>query len=177
QWGELFLYHGMMNESPGADRQWLLSGPWDHGGTRVPQQQLGGREFGPGALTDMNAAHLRFFDHWLKGEANGAEMDRKVRIFTMGRNEWRDEDQWPPAGMQTVPYYFHSGGQANTLGGDGSLSREKPSEDEPGDTYVYDPEDPTPSVQDLDTWPFGEEPPDTRWRLLRDDVFVYTSEP
>jgi putative CocE/NonD family hydrolase len=177
QWGELFLYNSMMKESPAADRQWLLSGPWDHGGTRTPRQAIGGRDFGPEALTNMNDVHLRFFDHWLKGEGNGAEGDPKVRIFTMGRNTWRDETQWPPAGMQLTPFYFHSGGSANTMGGDGSLSREQPSADEPGDTYTYDPEDPTPSVQDLSNWPFGEEPLDSRWRQRRDDVLVYTSAP
>ena len=68
----------------------------------------------------MNAVHLRFFDRWLKGIDNGQEPDQQVRIFTMGRNEWRDEDVWPPAGTVVTPFYLHSGGQANTLGGDGT---------------------------------------------------------
>jgi putative CocE/NonD family hydrolase len=177
QWGELFFYLGMINESPAADRQWLLSGPWDHGGTRMPRQQIGGRDVGPKSFTDINAVHLRFFDHWLKGEQNGAEHDSKVRIFTMGRNEWRDEEQWPPAGARTVPFYFHSEGHANTLGGDGTLSRECPAADDPGDTYTYDPDDPTSSVQDLSAWPFQEQLLDRRWRQRRDDVLVYTSAP
>jgi putative CocE/NonD family hydrolase len=177
QWGELFLYHGMMESSPAADRQWLLSGPWDQGGTRTPQQRLGGRDFGPESLTDMNAVHLRFFDHWLKGIDNGQKHDPKVRIFIMGTNQWRDEDTWPPAGMVDTPFYLHSGGAANTLGGDGRLSTEKPAGNEPGDTLVYNPENPTPSYQDLSQYPPTDVTLDKRWQLRRDDVLVYTSEP
>ena len=50
QWGELFYWHGMVNESPAADRQWLLSparGTTPARAIRV--QQLGGRDFGPAA--------------------------------------------------------------------------------------------------------------------------------
>jgi hypothetical protein len=177
QWGELFLWKGMQAESPAKDRQWLLCGPWDHAGTRTPKQQIGGRDFGPDALTDINAVHLRFFDRWLKDVPNGQDADTPVRIFTMGRNEWRDEQQWPPSGIVTTPFYFHSGGAANTLGGDGVLTTSAPEGDEPPDTYVYNPEDATPSVPDFSALPFGEVPLDRRWRLRRDDVLVYTSAP
>ncbi|RIK37910.1 MAG: hydrolase [Chloroflexi bacterium] len=177
QWGELHYWHGMVNESPAADRQWLLIGPWDHAGTRTPVQRLGGRDFGQSAVPDLNAIHLRFFDKWLKGIDNGQETDKRVRIFTMNSNEWQEGDVWPPAGTRVVPFYFHSNGRANTLGGDGTLSTEPPSGDEPPDTYTYDPDDPTPSVPDLSGLPFGDYPFDTRWRQRRDDVLVYTSAP
>jgi putative CocE/NonD family hydrolase len=177
QWGELFYWHGMVNESPAADRQWLLSGPWDHAGTRTPKQRLGGRDFGVAALVDMLPLHLRFFDRWLKDIDNGQEQDPKVRIFVMGTNQWRDEEQWPPAGMALTPFYLHSGGSANTLAGDGVLSARQPAEDEPNDSYIYNPDNPTPSWSDLGNYPFGDRPFDNRWRLRRDDVLVYTSEP
>jgi putative CocE/NonD family hydrolase len=176
QWGELHYWHGMINESPADDRQWLISGPYDHAGTRHPVQHLGGRDFGTGALLDLNAIHLRFFDRWLKGEANGAESDPRVRVFTMGVNEWRDETAWPPVGTIETPFHFHSGGSANTLGGNGTLNQDAPSDEEPVDSYIYNPDDPTPSVPDLSGFPFGDYPFDNRWRLRRDDVLVYTSE-
>lgn len=177
QWGELFNWHGMINESPAADRQWLVSGPWDHAGTRYPKESLGGRDFGASALVDFQALHLRFFDRWLKGVENGQDSDAKVRLFTMGRNEWRDDTEWPPAGTIVTPFYFQSGGKANSLAGDGLLSLEPPGGDQPADTYTYDPDNPTPSVPDLGGFPFGDYPFDNRWRLRRDDVLVYTSAP
>lgn len=177
QWGELFYWHGMLNDSPAADRQWLVSGPWDHAGTRTPKQELGGRDFTPAALTDMNALHLRFFDRWLKGIENGQDTDKRVRLFAMGDNEWREGDQWPPAGTVETPFYLHSAGAANTLAGNGSISRAAPDGDEPIDSYIYNPDNPTPSVQDIASLPFGDVPFDNRWKLRRDDVLVYTSEP
>ena len=177
QWGELFYWHGMLNDSPATDRQWLVAGPWDHAGTRTPKQHLGGRDFTPAALTDMNALHLRFFDRWLKGVENGQEHDKRVRLFAMGDNEWREGNQWPPAGTVETPFYLHSTGSANTLAGNGELSRATPGDDEPSDSYRYNPENPTPSVQDIASLPFGDVPLDNRWRLRRDDVLVYTSEP
>ncbi|HYI13753.1 MAG TPA: CocE/NonD family hydrolase [Thermomicrobiales bacterium] len=177
QWGELFYWHGMLDDSPAADRQWLVSGPWDHAGTRTPKQHLGGRDFTTAALTDMNAIHLRFFDRWLKGIENGQESDARVRTFAMGDNEWREGDSWPPAGTVETPFYLHSGGAANTLAGNGTISRTAPNGDEPADSYVYNPDNPTPSVQDISALPFGDVPFDNRWKLRRDDVLVYTSEP
>jgi uncharacterized protein len=177
QWGELFYWRGMIDESPAADRQWLVSGPWDHAGTRTPTQHLGGRDFGVDSLVEMTALHARFFDRWLKGEDNGQERDPRVRIFTMGVNEWQDEEAWPPASVAGRPAHLRSGGRAQTLAGDGLLTWDAPARDEPADTFVYDPCDPTPSVPDVSALPFGDVPFDNRWRLRRDDVLVYTSEP
>lgn len=176
QWGELFYLNHMLAESPGRDRQWLLSGPWDHGGTRTPRPGLGGIEFGQSAVLDMNEVHLRWFDFWLKGIQNGQGDDPKVKIFIMGRNQWRTEPTWPLPDTKLTPYYFHSGGRANTLGGDGKLSSQTPK-DEPADSYSYDPDNATPSMQDIESFPGGEQPLDERWIERRDDVLVYTSEP
>jgi putative CocE/NonD family hydrolase len=183
QWGELFFWHGMINESPAAEQQWLLVGPWNHVGTALPVERLGERNFGPAAVPPLDDIHLRFFDHWLKGIDNGAGRDRRVRLFVMGPNEWRDADEWPPTGTRSVPLYLHSGGNANTMAGDGTLSWEQPGGDEPADRFTYDPDDPTPSYPHLEGWPRASDypflggPADNRWRLGRDDVLVYTSEP
>ena len=45
-----------------------------------------------------------------------------MRLWVMGINQWRDEQKWPLARTNFTPYYFHSGGQANSLLGDGTLS-------------------------------------------------------
>ena len=41
---------------------------------------------------------LRFFDYWLKGIDNGIASEPPVRLFVMGDNVWRDEQEWPLAG-------------------------------------------------------------------------------
>jgi len=67
-----------------------------------------------------------------------------VRIFVMGDNVWRDENEWPLARTKYTPYYFHSEGQANTRSGDGVLSTEAPG-GETADNYLYDPRNPVPT--------------------------------
>jgi len=88
---------------------------------------------------------VRWFDHWLKGIDTGLLDEPPVRIFVMGANTWRNEWEWPLARTRYVPYYFHSGGRANSLEGDGGLSPEPPVE-EPPDTFAYDPSDPVPTL-------------------------------
>jgi putative CocE/NonD family hydrolase len=124
--------------------QKLLIGPWRHG----PLEGLVGEvDFGLRAsslLVLPEELQLRWFDHWLKGEDNGVTDEPPIRIFVMGDNRWRAENEWPLARTRYTPYYLHSGGAANSLRGDGTLSPENPA-DEPADTYVYDPRNPVPT--------------------------------
>ena len=62
--------------------QRLLFGPWTHG--QQAQSFAGMAEFGPDAAIDLRRIERRWFDRWLKGEANGAERDPPVRVFVMG---------------------------------------------------------------------------------------------
>ena len=93
---------------------------------------------------DLDGVQLRWFDHWLKGVDSGIMEEAPVRIFVMGDNVWRDEQEWPLARAWSTYYYFHSGGKANSLNGDGTLSTQAPGE-EPGDVFVYNPANPVPT--------------------------------
>ena len=95
---------------------------------------------------DLIGTHLRWFDHWLKGADNGVEQDKPVKLFVMGLDEWREEDDWPLPDTQWRPYYLLSGGRANTAIGDGTLSTEAPTPSEAEDIYFYDPRRPVPTV-------------------------------
>ena len=125
--------------------QRLLIGPWIHGST--PVDVSGQFHFGTrasSAVLDLPGIILRYYDHWLKGEDNGVADEKPVRIFVMGENRWRMEDSWPLERAETTNFYLHSGGKANTLNGDGSLSMDAPSH-EPPDVYAYNPLDPAPT--------------------------------
>jgi uncharacterized protein len=120
---------------------------------------------------------LRWFDYWLKGVENGVMEEPPVRIFVMGDNRWRSENEWPLARTQYKRFYLHSGGAANSLAGDGILTPEAPSE-EPVDAFVYDPRNPVPTRGGgLCCWqsalPPG--PYDQREVESRPDVLVYTT--
>ncbi len=153
-WYDIFLggtianYLGVREKgaTPAArSGQKLLIGPWAHQAPFV--NPVGDADFGrmsAQATIDLDAIHLRFYDYWLKGERNGLDDEPPVRIFVMGENVWRDENEWPLARAQNLPYYLHSGGHANSLRGDGVLSVDTPTS-EPPDYYLYDPRDPVPT--------------------------------
>ena len=134
---------GATAESRAGQR--LLIGPWVHGSS--PAGLAGEYNFGTraGAMAlDLEGLMLRYYDHWLKGEDNGVADEQPVRIFVMGDNVWRMEDEWPLARAQDTSYFLHSRGKANTLNGDGWLSTDAPTS-EPPDVYVYNPIDPVPT--------------------------------
>jgi putative CocE/NonD family hydrolase len=152
--GTLASYLGLKHHAGSeiARRPGLLVGPWSHG---IWHGIFAERDFGLLASTDaidITGAQLRWFDYWLKGEENGALDGPPVKIFVMGSDQWREEEDWPLPDTQYCQYYLHSGGKANTIHGDGVLSTERPS-DEPPDHYTYDPADPTPTCGGLPCCP------------------------
>lgn len=152
--------------------QKLLMGPWPHAINST--SKLGEVDFGSTAVIDLNNTWLRWFDYWLKGIDNGIMNEPPVRIFVMGQNVWRDENEWPIARTRWTKYYLHSNGHANTLLGDGTLSPAEPAT-EPPDNYTYDPANPVPFITDASFAQIGG-PDDYRKIEERNDVLVYTSE-
>ena len=159
----------------------LMVGPWSHLGVLDSVGQL---HFGLGASTlmlelkgDLTARHVAWFDHWLKGVKNDVVGEPPVKIFVMGENVWRSENEWPLARTQYTPLYLRSGGRANSLNGDGCLSFEVPGEEIP-DHFVYDPNNPVPTLGGNHILPlyYPRGPADQRLIEQRLDVLVYTGE-
>ena len=172
-WNELRLHGG----SPEARQSQLIMGPWPH--ALSLSRVTGEVDFGADSVVDLDAEELRWFDYWLKGEQNGILDEPPLRLFIMGRNEWRSEHEWPLARTDWQPWFFHSRGAANTLNGDGGLSIDSPT-DEPTDNYAYDPMAPVPTLGGNNCCsphivPWG--PYDQQNIEMRQDVLCYTSEP
>jgi putative CocE/NonD family hydrolase len=156
------------------DHQHVLMGPWAHKDSQ--NGKVGELDFGQDSVVDLLALQTKWFDHWLKGVPNGVEAWPPLRIFVMGRNQWRDEQEWPLARTRYTPYYFHSPGPANSLHGDGHLSRSPETAGKPCDRFVYDPSDPVPTLGgcNLGRCPAG--PHDQTKAEERRDVLVFTSD-
>jgi len=158
--------------------QKLVIGPWYH--TLPLGNVVGDVDFGFAShslVADLDGLHIKWFDYWLKGKPNGLLDEPPVRLFTMGANTWRTENEWPLARTRYTTYYLHSEGQANSLGGDGLLSLDAPG-GEPADVYVSDPRDPVPTRGGAVTgWPAAMPGGafDQRQIEERADVLVYTS--
>jgi uncharacterized protein len=119
----------------------LIIGPWTHADSiRFPD----GTRAGPYRKASL-APSVAWFDHELRGLPLDGSVPSPVRIYVMGENIWRDEQEWPPARAQRTAYYFHGEGRANTLHGDGRLTLQPPGDAEPEDTFAFNPGDPVPS--------------------------------
>ena len=154
--------------------QRMLMGPWGHVVNK--DAKLGEVDFGPQALIDLRGEELRWFNRWLRGYGSDMGLDEApVRIFVMGTNEWRDEQEWPLARTQWTPFYLHSNGHANSRFGDGTLSTTLPTAGEQRDTYHYDPARPVPFITEPTSSQIGG-PDDYSAIEHRDDVLVYATE-
>jgi putative CocE/NonD family hydrolase len=151
--------------------QRLLMGPWPHAVNST--RKIGKVDFGADARIDLEGYERQWFDHWLKGADTDLLHQPPVRIFIMGENRWRGENEWPLARTRWTRYYAHSQGHANTLEGDGALSTELPG-DEPPDRYRYDPADPTPFLTEPSFAQIGG-PDDYRDVERRRDVLVFST--
>jgi putative CocE/NonD family hydrolase len=101
-------YTGLLKARAGDKdaRTHLLLGPWVHGVDSTARTRSGEREFGPTAAIDYDEVVLRWMDHYLRGMDNGVDREKPIRYFVMGRNQWRDADQWPPAATKTPVFLF-----------------------------------------------------------------------
>jgi putative CocE/NonD family hydrolase len=154
--------------------QKAIIGPWQHD---VYSRTVAGVDFGPEAAFDRRGVAVQWFDCYLKQiGCDRIEGWPPLRIFHMGENKWIAESRWPPPRAKAVPYYFHSGGHANSREGDGRLSQSPPSASERPDFYTYDPANPVPIVIAPESIA-GPSAEDQRETEMRPDVLVFTSAP
>jgi putative CocE/NonD family hydrolase len=174
-WYDLFMAGPLRNFTGLRERaanetarngQRLLMGPWIHSSPSVAQ--AGEVNFGFGATLSVDDLQLRWFDYWLREVDNGIMDEPPVRIYVMN-DGWRDEQEWPLARTEYVPYYLHSAGRALSGDGDGRLSPEPPGA-EPPDVFLYNPLNPVPTVGAAGI-------ADQRTVERRTDVLVYSTPP
>lgn len=153
--------------------QRLIVGPWTHARPNKGTTRIGDVDFGSSAGLDSEDLRLRWFRAWLQNGDPAAVVSAPVRLFIMGENRWRDEQEWPLARARPTQFYLASQGRANTLNGDGRLVREEPAGPEV-DRYTYDPSNP---VRTIGQTGYSRAPGDQRDIEKREDVLVYSSDP
>jgi len=185
-WYDIFLggtihnYMGIKSRggnAAGRRGQRLMLGPWQHDDPFAGE--VGEVNFGSQADFDPVPEMLQWYDHLFKAVTNDIPRRKPVQIFVMGRNVWRQEDDWPLPRAKNTHFYLHSAGKANSLRGDGTLSAPTPQA-ESADIYVYDPADPVPTRGGglcCDNAHLAAGPFDQRPNEVRDDVLVYSTPP
>jgi predicted acyl esterase len=121
--------------------------------------------------------YYKWFDYWLKGIDTGIMDEPPVIYYRMVdttatvpavTGEWRYADQWPLPDVKKEIYYLHN---------NGTISAHFPNYKEDSQTYLYDPNNPVPTMGGRNLFiragavdQSSVEPPN------RSDVLVYTSE-
>jgi putative CocE/NonD family hydrolase len=184
-WHDIFLKGSIKNytglrKSAKTDEarkaQRLMVGPWAHAATSA-EGKIGDVVFGEQAVLDYTQTILNWFDYALKGVNNEYASGAPVRLFVMGENVWRDEQEFPLERARITKYYLHSSGDAESARRDGVLSMEPPKGEEP-DRFEYDPANPIPTIGGrlccgndvLPPGPFDQSPNESR-----PDVLVFST--
>ena len=144
---------------------YLVVGPWNHGGWGRDGSHLGPIAFGADRSAEFrDGPQRKWFAHWLH---DGPALDQpEAQVFETGSNRWRSFDSWPPKTGTTPRKLFLRAG--------GKLSFEPPPAGEGEDAfdaYVSDPANPVPyrrrpigpTYQPPEEWP--------TW-LVQDQRFV-----
>lgn len=163
--------------------QYAFVAPVTHCGyTRATEETVVGDRSVGDARWDYDELIYGWFDHWLKGRDRGlVDTLPRVRYYTMGSNRWQSASAWPPPAAEMTTWYLRSGGNANTLAGDGRLTGEAPGASEPPDSFAYDPMDPVLSHggnvcctgNAIRAGSFDQQ----EVEAAREDILVYTTEP
>jgi putative CocE/NonD family hydrolase len=182
-WYDIFLQGTLDNHVAMAAlgrRSRLLIGPWGHDEASLTDP-VGDLCFGIRASAlgvpahphgDLAGEQLA----WLRGHLDPAapagdeSSEALVRIFVMGRNEWRDERSWPLERARPERW---------SLAADGALVPGAARDDGQPSRFVYDPADPVPTLGgQIGMKPAYSPGPFEQARIeARDDVLVFTSEP
>jgi uncharacterized protein len=128
------------------DGQYAIISPTTHCQSEraTSQTKAGALEVGDARLHYWDI-YLAWFDRWLNGNEHAIDTLPRIQYYTIGKNAWRNSDQWPVAGMRETPFYLTSDGGANTAQGNGRLRLAPPAASERADTFTYDPANPVRS--------------------------------
>lgn len=164
-------------------RQKIIIGAWTHnqeinGGTKFGDEDFGPKsEMGRDQLMTLS---LKWFDHYLKGKQNRIPQMPRVKYFLMGKNTWMTSQQFPPASAKQQVWFLESRGEANSLRGEGKLTRTRSANIQNKlDKFVYDPQKPVPTVGGINSHLYRQYNGiyDQNSVEKRKDVLVYTSAP
>lgn len=121
-------------------RHYLVIGPWDHAGTRIPKQGFGGLKVGSAGLIDLQELHVQWYAWTMRGGARPEFLQKNVAYYVMGAEMWRYADSLEAVTAYCAPLYLHSTSNPTDVFRSGSLTGLLPSGGTP-DHYVYDPRD------------------------------------
>src|SRR5256885_16464381 len=174
-WGPWQIFRHAAEHDP-DNTNFMVAGPWYHGGWRAPKGEsigivpFGGHETAREFREQIEAPFFRYYLH-----GKGEKPAWKASTFQTGSNAWHTYAAWPPAQAKAANFYLLT---------DGTLSFNAPSAAKGTKEYreyVSDPANPVPYRQRpiSPTYPGGDwrtwEAADQRFVDHRPDVLSYVS--
>ncbi|MGD0998582.1 MAG: CocE/NonD family hydrolase, partial [Thermoleophilia bacterium] len=163
-----------------AHLQYLVADATDHENyhlREVPVSPQNDHDSNDEALARMLPVYLgpglAFFDAFLKGEGNAADIP--VAEWYLGHEEWHRSSTWPPPEARELRLYLGAAERAGSGVEGGALMRSAQAAAGAA-RWVHDPADLVPSTV-VNPFAFLFEWPDEREVERRGDVLTFTSEP
>ncbi|MEP6590678.1 MAG: CocE/NonD family hydrolase [Gemmatimonadota bacterium] len=161
-YGPVTIYRAM-EQHDDHNMNFLVVGPWNHGGWGGSGQRLGQIDFGaPTGDWYRETIQRPFFSCHLKGTPGGCT-PAEATLFRSGSNNWVTSDAFPRrVGVTPTALYF---------GANGSLTFRRPTARAAADSFVSDPANPVPYRKRPIQPTYG---PGSLWRtwLTEDQRFV-----
>lgn len=182
--GSISNYRAMRALAASASDQWLVVGPWDHGGASEggysrdsgqPIATVGVLPIEPKGYMPGQRMAQEFFDWCLKGIAPRPAWPR-VQMFVPGQDRWITADALPLPQVSARMLFLGNAGPANAPSSSGRLLTGPATSGE--DSYVHDPANPIRSdapFQGRRVQLYG--PEDVSAQLARPDVLTYSTGP
>jgi hypothetical protein len=152
-----------MEANDAAHKNFLVLGPWFHGGwSHDAGDSLGNVKFGSATSAYYRSnIEAPWFAYWLKDKGTGQFAD--VTAFDAGSGEWKSFDSWPPKAATAKHLYFQPGGK---------LSFDAPPATGGSDAFISDPHHPVPYRPRPVEWTY--DPRGSRWQrwMTEDQRFV-----
>jgi hypothetical protein len=175
-YGPMKIYE-TLEKNDSDHKNYLVAGPWRHGGWGGEGKALGPIDFG-GDQSQYFREKIEkpWFAYWLKDK--GSLNQPEAMVFETGRNAWQSYSAWPPKdGVESRKLYTSANGAL-------SFDAPRDSSDSAVDSYVSDPAHPVPyrhrpipptysSNSGWTTWLIE----DQRFVHLRPDVLSWSTDP
>ena len=149
----------------------VVFGPWSHGDwARNKDRQVVGNIYFGDSISDYFQKNIetKFFNHFLKGEANGKTGLPEAQMFNTGTKEWQSFESWPPKNT-TKESYFMQPYQHLT---------QQPNKMFASSDFISDPKKPVPYTEDIKVGftPRKFMTDDQRFASRRPDVLTFETE-
>ncbi|WP_413788825.1 CocE/NonD family hydrolase [Ascidiimonas meishanensis] len=149
----------------------LVMGPWSHGDwARTKERQAIGNIYFGNDISKFYQEEIEttFFNHFLKGKADGNSGLPEAYVFDTGRMDWKTFETWPPKEIETKIYSLQQNQRMGAI-----ATREFSFQE-----FVSDPNKPVPYTEDIKMvfTPRKYMTDDQRFAARRPDVLVFETE-